>query len=529
MPIYFLVLKGTGHVQALAFPKSVSDCLGRVTDTEPMLQQSIEACDRVSTETQQLLDILKQQQDDSVLEIQDTLTIAAQGLGPQQRLCAALALLHEREPSIVQQYHDVVGSLSLPEMLKTSHVARSITFHSLLHYERLCTRLHYCHLQQSVHKQKPVRMPGKLRGRWWCQESEPQQVRFGQNVRKHVVSIGGVYAQERCMTTWSTYSVDICLINLSLTRDRPASVGGLQLQVYRISASHAEPSGKRVGHIRHRAGTRQQLQEELCTKKEKLAEMTVLTQEKLSEVIKLREITMASKAESVKLACLQKLVSPQTVSRVLSFSGISYNRLILFYVRQFIFGLAWSLSCQLPLAERHSLSNLVCRYYSDYLDQPSSEVSTKTLLTLALGMQAMLTTRTTYSLISWRLRTSIQTVSTGSVRWILCLSALPTQRLLAQILRNVPWSQRRTQFQIRPISMHHRPYGYQATVQHPPPQSSYEEDGRRPPTQPAHTSLLTYVCSINSEYWQLNDPENCELRSFFFLQSIESMSTPSSH
>lgn len=64
-----------------------------------------------------------------------------------------------------------------------------------------------------------------------------------------------------------------------------------------------------------------------------------------------------------------------------------------------------------------------------------------------------------------------------------------------------------------------------ATVQHPPPQSSYEEDGRRPPTQPAHTSLLTYVCSINSEYWQLNDPENCELRSFFVSTIHESMST----
>lgn len=219
MPIYFLVLKGTGHVQALAFPKSVSDCLGRVTDTEPMLQQSIEACDRVSTETQQLLDILKQQQDDSVLEIQDTLTIAAQGLGPQQRLCAALALLHERAPSIVQQYHDVVGSLSLPEMLKTSHVARSITFHSLLHYERLCTRFALLYLQ--------------------------------------------VYT-------------DFCSQQNHLVK-------GLEI----------------LDIVQGRVS---ELQEELCTKKEKLAEMTVLTQEKLSEVIKLREITMASKAESVKLS-----------------------------------------------------------------------------------------------------------------------------------------------------------------------------------------------------------------------------------
>lgn len=219
MPIYFLVLKGTGHVQALAFPKSVSDCLGRVTDTEPMLQQSIEACDRVSTETQQLLDILKQQQDDSVLEIQDTLTIAAQGLGPQQRLCAALALLHERAPSIVQQYHDVVGSLSLPEMLKTSHVARSITFHSLLHYERLCTRFALLYLQ--------------------------------------------VYT-------------DFCSQQNHLVK-------GLEI----------------LDIVQGRVS---ELQEELCTKKEKLAEMTVLTQEKLSEVIKLREIAMASKAESVKLS-----------------------------------------------------------------------------------------------------------------------------------------------------------------------------------------------------------------------------------
>lgn len=143
------------------------------------------------------------------------------------------------------------------------------------------------------------------------------------------------------------------------------------------------------------------------------------------------ELGLAEARLSLRTMDLQKLVSPQTVSRVLSFSGISYNRLILFYVRQFIFGLAWSLSCQLPLAERHSLSNLVCRYYSDYLDQPSSEVPRRPLLTLALGMQAMLTTRTTYSLISWRLRTSIQNRQHRKCSLDTVSSALPTQRLLA--------------------------------------------------------------------------------------------------
>lgn len=138
VPIHSLVLKGAEHTRFLAFPTSISDCLGPNSNQETEHQPTVESNDWISEETQQLLDILKQQQDDSVLEIQDTLTIAAPGLGLQQRLCAVLSLLHERVPTIVQQHHDVTGFLSLPDVLRNSHVVQSITFHSLLHYERLC-------------------------------------------------------------------------------------------------------------------------------------------------------------------------------------------------------------------------------------------------------------------------------------------------------------------------------------------------------------------------------------------------------
>lgn len=219
MPIHSLVLKGTEHTQSLVFPKSVSECIKNVTDVELEHRPDAELRDWISTETQQLIDILKQQQDDSVLEIQDTLTIAAPGLGPQQRLSAALALLHERTPTVVQQHHDVVGFLSLPEVLRNNPVMRSMTFHSLLQYERLCERFARSYLQ----------------------------------------------AYE-----------DFCSQQSHLVK-------GLEiLDVVQTRVS--------------------ELQAELHIKKERLAEMTTITQEKLAEVTKLREIAMASKAESVKLS-----------------------------------------------------------------------------------------------------------------------------------------------------------------------------------------------------------------------------------
>lgn len=138
--IHSLILKGAEHVGSLVFPTSVSGCLQSYTNTEPGSQPNMKSYDWVSEDTQQLLDIVKQQQDDSVLEIQDTLTIAAPGLRSQQRLCAALAIFHEGVPAIVQQHQDVTGFLSLPGVLRNSPVLRSITFHSLLHYERLCKR-----------------------------------------------------------------------------------------------------------------------------------------------------------------------------------------------------------------------------------------------------------------------------------------------------------------------------------------------------------------------------------------------------
>ncbi|TNJ26367.1 CytoDHC cytoplasmic dynein heavy chain [Giardia muris] len=220
-------------------------------------------------------------------------------------------------------------------------------------------------------------------------------------------------------------------------------------------------------------------------------------------------ISMSLAASNTSLATMDPatLTSPQFVAELVNSSGLKYEMLILFFVRRFVSGLAWALASEFPVARRCVIAEYVrTTYITAFQERSSAPADDLELEGLAVSLYTHCPTATEvfagiYETVAIHDAAAL-TVARSLARSV--AKANVPETVSSLIASNVVASKLLL-----------------STVGAPEPRDQSMDLST---VEAGDISFLSYICSIDSTYWLLNDPNSEELRDSFASSIQDSVS-----
>lgn len=224
---------------------------------------------------------------------------------------------------------------------------------------------------------------------------------------------------------------------------------------------------------------------------------------------RLAAISMSLAASNTSLATMDPatLTSPQFVAELINSSGLKYEMLVLFFIRRFISGLAWAIASEFPVARRCVIAEYVrTTYITAFQERSSVPADDLELEGLAVSFYTHIPTATEvfagiYETVAIHDAAAL-TVARSLARSV--AKANVPETVSSLIASNVVASKLLL-----------------STVGAP---DQRDQSMDLSTAEAGDISFLSYICSIDSTYWLLNDPYSEELRTSFTSSMQDSMS-----